>query len=543
MREIVDVVQETLAADEVMLFTYDPSSSSLELKVDGGDEFRLLLPEEPLLARAVRNRIGEISNDLTHDSEGRSLIAERYNARQLIAAPLGIGDDVRGVLVGVNCSRGAFTDSDLRLLTVIADRAALTIRNTELVSTLQRQVRELDGLQRLSKLLTSSEDLDMVIGESIRIVSEMVPCEKMAVLLYDPETDDLVTQEPVYGMTEEQIAQLRIPLSEPSLGGTVFRTNTPLMSNDAANDSWINPRFRELLEMDTLLVVPLAAGANPIGILKAVNANQGFFDENDLRFTSILGARLGSVLEVSLARGRERELMHQLREADRTKTEFVSMLAHELRGPMTTVMGFGYTLRDQADALSPEKRRDVLNIIVREVERLSRMVNDLLDVSRMESGVLSYELAPMDLGELIEGLISVHESLRATHLLDAHLDGELPKVMADRDRISQVLLNLLTNATRYSPEGTKIDISASYLREEGQVLVSVSDEGIGIPPREKERIFEKFSMLPKPGWTKKGTGLGLFITKSIVDAHGGKLWVDSELGKGSTFNVTLPVAD
>jgi len=542
MREIVSVTAESVAADRVMLFLYDPSSNSLELKVDGGDEFRLPLPDEPLLALTVRNRTAELSNDILRDSDGRSAIVDRYAARQLVAAPLIAGDQVLGALVGIDAVRGAFSTGDLRLLTVVADRAALTIHNADLVAALQRQVQELDGLQRLSKLLTSAEDLEHVIGESIRIVSEMVKCEKMAVLLHDEGSGQLITHRPVYGLTEAQVEGLRIPLNQPSLGATVFRTNTPLMSNDARHDSWVSPVFRDLLDMETVLVVPLSTGPRPIGILKAVNAVKGQFDQDDLRFTSILGTRVASVIEGGIARQRERELMRQLREADRTKTEFVSMLAHELRGPMTTVMGFGHTLRDQADALPEEKRQTILNIIVREVERLARMVNDLLDVSRMDSGSLSYELEPMAVDELIESILEVHTSLRASHIVDIQLDNGLPKVMADRDRISQVLINLLTNATRYSPEGTPIVLTARHPAGTNEVVVTVGDQGIGIPPRDQERIFEKFSMLPKPGWTKKGTGLGLFITKAIVEAHGGRIWVDSDIGSGSRFNFTLPTA-
>ncbi len=542
MREVVSVTAESVAADRVLLFLYDPASDLLELKVDGGGELRVLLADEPLLSQVVRNRNPELSNDILRDSAGRSTLVERYGAHQLVAAPLMAGDEVLGALVGLDAERGAFSTGDLRLLAVVADRAALTIHNAELVSALQRQVQELDGLQRLSKLLTSAEDLEHVIGESIRIVSEMVKCEKMAVLLHDSETDELVTHRPVHGLSEAEFEGLRIPLSQPSLGATVFRTNTPLMSNDARHDSWVSPIFRELLGMETVLVVPLASGPKPIGILKAVNADKGEFDQNDLRFTSILGTRVASVIEGSLARERERELMRQLREADRTKTEFVSMLAHELRGPMTTVMGFGYSLRDQADALPEEKKKEILNIIVREVERLARMVNDLLDVSRMDSGSLSYELEPMALDELINSIMSVHTSLRASHMVDLDIEDGLPKVMADRDRISQVLLNLLTNATRYSPEGTPIVVTARSLLSSNEVIVSVADQGIGIPQRDLERIFEKFSMLPKPGWTKKGTGLGLFITKAIVEAHGGRIWVDSDLGSGSRFNFTLPIA-
>lgn len=542
MQEVVNVVSDAVGSQRAMLFLYDLPSNQLVLKADGPDsEVRILLQDAPLLAKTIRSRSPEISNDLSRDSAGRSVLIEMFDANEMMAAPLIAGDEVLGVLAAVNAHSGAFTPADLRLLTIVADRAALTIQNAALIARLERQVRELDGVQRLSTLLTSSEDLETVLAEGTRILAEMARCEKLLILMHDEDADELVPGGPGSGIPAEELEDLRIPLTQPSLATTVFRTNTPLISNDAVSDNWVHKEFREKLGVDNVLVVPLASSRKPIGVLALINSVKGYFDDPDLRFTSLLGSRFASVIEGTLARERERHLMHQLREADRTKTEFVSMLAHELRGPMTTVMGFGYTLRDQSQSLPEEKKKEVLGIIVRETERLARMVNDLLDVSRMESGVLSYEVEPIALDELLENIIEVHSSLRARHVVDIQIEDDLPKVLADRDRISQVFLNLLTNATRYSPDDTTIRLR---IRRDGaeQVRVSVTDEGIGIPDRDRDRIFEKFAMLPKPGWVKKGTGLGLFITKGIVDAHGGRLWVDSELGHGSTFNFTLPVA-
>ncbi|MDQ3877759.1 MAG: ATP-binding protein, partial [Actinomycetota bacterium] len=159
-----------------------------------------------------------------------------------------------------------------------------------------------------------------------------------------------------------------------------------------------------------------------------------------------------------------------------------------------------------------------------------------------EAGTLRYDLEPMSIGELVDSILQVHSSLRSDHLIEADIPKDLPLVRGDRDRLRQVVINLLTNATRYSPAGTVVTISARYAEEVGAVQVSVSDEGIGIPEEDRDRIFGKFAMLPKPSWVKKGTGLGLFITKGIIDAHGGRLWVDSEPGHGSTFNFTVAVA-
>lgn len=401
-------------------------------------------------------------------------------------------------------------------------------------------------MHRLSRLLTTSETVDHVIGEAIRIVSDLLACEKMAVLLHDEDEDALAVHEPVFGIRDEQIPLMSVSLKDPSLVAGVFRTNTPLVSNEAGDDPWVPEAVRNELGVDNMLVVPLATGPRPIGVLAAVNAKKGSFDDQDLRFTTLLGNRLASVIESSLARERERALMQRLREADRTKSEFVSMLAHELSGPMTTIQGFGHSLSKNWGSVDDGKRAHILDILTKEIERLARLVNDLLDVSRMEAGTLRYDFEPTSLKEVVDNILVVHTSLKAKqHLVMTEVPEGLPEIRADKDRLRQVLLNLLTNATRYSPEGTTICIDAELMNTgdgDAFVKVGVHDEGIGIAPDDLDRVFSKFSMLPKPAWAKKGTGLGLFITKGIVEAHGGYLWVDSEPGQGSHFYFTLPVA-
>jgi signal transduction histidine kinase len=232
------------------------------------------------------------------------------------------------------------------------------------------------------------------------------------------------------------------------------------------------------------------------------------------------------------------------RRQDRTSADFLSILAHELKGPMTTVKGFGEALRDQWEELPAQDRKRMLDLLTKEIDRLSRLVGDLLDVSRMESGTLRYELEPVSLPELVDEIIDEHPSLQSMHKVSSEIPSELPKVLADKDRARQVLLNLLTNATRYSPGGTTVTLTAEPVVEDKKqfVAVSVEDEGIGIAAEDRERVFTKFVIIPKPSWVQKGTGLGLFITRGIVEAHGGRMWVDSEPGKGSTFSFSLRVA-
>jgi signal transduction histidine kinase len=541
--EILRIIEQVVHCDRSVLFLYDEDADLLRLQDRRDRGFVLPLSEPTILRRVLNSGLGEVVNDVDADPDSNPMFADALDARQLVAAPLVLTDKTLGVVGAINSRRGAFTHEDLRLLTVLADRVALTIENAELVGRLQRQVQELEGLHRLSRLLLSSETMERIVGESIRIVAEMLDCDKMALLLNDDNANCLVAMSSAVGLDDDQVAGLRITLDEPSLAATVFRTRTPLVSNDAPNDAWVNRHMVSLLGMDSLLAVPLTTGPKPIGVLKAMNARKGYFSDDDVRFAMLLGGQVGALVESSMGRQRERQLVQKLREADRTKSEFVSMLAHELKGPMTTIMGFSETLKQQWDKVPDEKKLSILDIVSKETGRLSRLVNDLLDVSRMEAGTLRYELSPVSLRELIDSIITVHTSLSAQHLVVNDIAPDLSPVLADTDRLRQVFINLLTNATRYSPEGTAIRLQARRLPDDGMIEISVSDEGIGISDQDKGRIFSKFSMLPKPGWVKKGTGLGLFITKGIVEAHGGRIWVESESGKGSTFAFTLRAAD
>jgi signal transduction histidine kinase len=541
--EVVSIVGDIVSCDIPSVFLYDEPTDTLvfEDPLDGRS-MSVPLSEPSMLRRIFHTGLGEVVNDVVSDPDVSPAMAESVGARQVVAVPLNVGEHRLGVLCGINSKVGAFTEDDLRRMSILADRAALTLQNADLRMTLRRQRQELEGLQRLSKLLTAAETVGHAVGESVRIVCDLLECQQMAILLYDEERDALVGHPPVVGMEEGKVQSLSVPLSQPSLIATVHRTGAPLYSNDAENDRWVDPALQIELGIETLLVAPLSTGPHPIGVLLAINSKKGNFEDGDVRFTNLLGSRIAAVIESSTARERERALMQRLWEADRTKTEFVSMLAHELRGPMTTILGFSQTLSTQWTTVPDDKRHHFLEIITKETGRLSRLVADLLDVSRMESGSLRYDLVPMPLDDLIATVLEVHTSLHRDHEIITQIPDDLPKVMADRDRIRQVLINLFTNAIRYSPEGTKIKLSAHVDEPNGKVVVSVADQGIGIAPQDMDKVFSKFVMLPKPTWVKKGTGLGLYITKGIVDAHGGRISIDSEPGKGATFSFTLNIA-
>lgn len=542
--DVMTILTETVPCELPIVLLHDDEDSLIMHTPTGGRGDPVPLSQPSVVRRIFQSGRGEIINDLSADVDGLPELDRRI--RQMAAAPLVSGERSLGVVAACDSLRGAFTEGDLRLLGVLADKVALVFENLTLQQALRRERHESEALHLLSKLLTSSEAFAHVVGEAVRTASELLDCEKIALLTWDVEHDELVAHRPVVGLDDAQVEGLRISLKEPSMAGAVLRTNSPLTSNDAPNDAWVSRRIRKLLDARTLLAAPVTSGPRPIGVLMAVNAKKGNFDEEDLRFTSVLASRIAGVIDAGRARARERELMHMLREADRTKSDFVSILAHELRGPMTTVRGLSDTVRRQWDKIDDAKRKEFLGIMSKEVERLSRLVSDLLDLSRMDAGTLRYELEPMALPELVDNILTVHPSLKAQHIVVSEVPDDLPKVLGDRERIHQVLLNLISNANRYSPQGTTVTLTGEHVLDDpaGPVVkIGVTDEGIGIAPEDMDRLFTKFARLPKPSWTAKGTGLGLYITRGIVEGHGGRVWAESEPGKGSTFFFTLKTAN
>ena len=408
-----------------------------------------------------------------------------------------------------------------------------------LQETVQRQSRELEALRRLAEIHTASESLDAILSTSVRAFAGVLQCEKACVLMHDEERNVLLAQRAAVGISESVLDAVCVPVEDITIAGAVLRTGAPVESNDAASDSWVDSYLRESLGIQQMLAVPLMAHGAPMCVLLAINPARGSFDDEDVKLATSVAAYVAAVLSSGRSHEHYRALVHQLREIDYTKSDFISMLAHELKGPMTTVLGFSHML--QGDSIPPERRSEVLDIISLEVSRLSRLVSDLLDMSRMEAGNLNSAFESVDLAEVIDSILSVHPSLASKHVVTCNVPDDLPNVSADPDRLRQALLNLLSNATRYSQRGTVVTIEADVIEEpdDPRVCISVKDEGIGISDEDKVRVFSRFVMLEKPNWTTKGTGLGLYITKGIVESHGGRIWVESEPGSGSTFRMTL----
>jgi signal transduction histidine kinase len=242
--------------------------------------------------------------------------------------------------------------------------------------------------------------------------------------------------------------------------------------------------------------------------------------------------KLGEALES------QRSANATLEKLDRTKTEFLSIVSHEFRTALTGIQGFSELIRD--GGLEADEVRAYGGYIFNDADRVNRLIGDMLDLDRMESGRMSIRTADVDINEVLSDAIARAGGSPSVEF-KADLDPRLPIVVGDRDRLVQVVSNLVNNAVKYSPDGGTVTLSS---RTEGDfALVSVTDTGVGIPPDEIGHVFERFRRV-RSGAAQSipGTGLGLTIVKQIVEMHGGKIWVESAVGHGSAFHFTLPLA-
>lgn len=240
----------------------------------------------------------------------------------------------------------------------------------------------------------------------------------------------------------------------------------------------------------------------------------------------------------------QEHMIDRLRELDRLKTEFVSMVSHDLRSPMATIAGFADTLRLNWDAFTDDHKREILERISRSTSHLSRLVENVLQVSQIESGKLTYDIQAMDIVQLVYRVVGENtqpiHGVTAGSKIDVSVPDLVPLVRGDEIRQWQIITNLVTNALKFSAEGESVEIQVTP--KSTHVHISVTDHGPGIKPEDMDKLFKKFIRLEQPeGMKVKGTGLGLYICKSMVEAQGGEIWVESQPGAGSTFTYTVPI--
>jgi signal transduction histidine kinase len=393
----------------------------------------------------------------------------------------------------------------------------------------------LETANRVARALASSLDLDAAFGAFIRELRGLVPFERAAIVLVDGDTATTIA---TAGRGANEVFP---PGSVEPLEGSVFKQvfeGQIVVRRDLEERGYKEDELLLELGLRSGVVAPLLLGARTIGMLSVSRAAPDAFSDDEVELVALLGRLVATAVENIRAYEAERRRVEELARLSALRADFVSLVSHELRSPMAAVIGASRTLQERWQSLTAEQRASFLALIADETTRLADLVADVLDTSRLEAGTFSYRFENVDLAGLVGDAVASAMLAQQDVAVVAAVTGKLPTIRGDRARLRQVVGNLIDNAVKYSPEDGEVEVRA--FAADGGVRVSVRDAGPGIPREHQAQIFEKFGRLEIPGSSKPGTGLGLFIARSIAEAHGGTLDVSSLPREGATFVLTLP---
>jgi len=392
-------------------------------------------------------------------------------------------------------------------------------KTTDLEARLARFQRVLE----LSRILNSTLDLETLLTLIIEAAREITRTEASSILLTDAKTGELYF-EAATGTKSEEVKRVVVPPN--SLAGWVAREGKPQIIDDVSSDPRHSPLSDQQSGFKTraLIALPLQVKGRTIGVLEAVNrVDDSPFDDEDVDVLSALAAHAAVAIENA-------RLFQQ--------SDLISEMVHELRTPLTSIVAYSELL--MRDDLKREQQRAFVETILQESTRLTAMINGFLDLARLQSGRARLAHVPVDMAGLLRDCVSVMKPQADKKDIQVALDtpSDLPPVEGDAGRLKQVLMNLLSNAIKYTAPGGRVNARAG-LRDDS-VHIAIEDTGRGIPEQDLPHIFDKFyRVADSEGWAT-GTGLGLSITKEIVEAHGGRIDVASQVGVGTIFTVVMP---
>jgi signal transduction histidine kinase len=411
----------------------------------------------------------------------------------------------------------------------------------EKVEVLERRVAVLERILRISQILTSTLQLEPLLQTITQAATELTDTAASSIMLVDKNTGALHF-ETVSGSKREEVKRVTVPL-DGSIAGWIVREGKPLLIPDVRQDPRFYTRVDETTDFEThsILGVPLQVRGKVIGVLEALNkTGDGIFMQDDINTLSTLAAHAAIAIENARLVTEIQKAYEELSELDRLKSEFVAIASHELQTPLTVILGYASFLKEEATGAASEQA----DVVLQSALRLRSLIDDMVNLRHVETGGAELELEQLSLNELVTTITGEFASLAEARKqnVSIKLASQPPMVRADRQKLHLVLANLLSNAIKFTPEGGRIQVAVETKGNE--VWVSVRDTGVGIPPRKQERIFDRFYQV-EPSLTRRfeGMGLGLSIAKGMVELHGGRIWVESVEGMGSSFTFALPLPE
>ena len=455
--------------------------------------------------------------------------------RSMIIVPVHTHEDMLGALVFGSSKPNAFIDPDIWLAQLLSLQTAIALRHTSLLERAQKRAAQIGLVNQVAKKLTSTLNIDELLTSASEAIQKNFQYFDVTIFLRVPEGRELVLAAHSGNFVDFLPHGYRQKIGDGIVGWVAEHGESVL-----ANDVSLDPRFlaHQYHNTNSELALPIISEDEVVGVLNVEDTKLYAFDDTDIIVLETLCDQIGSAVHNARLFDEIKRTNDRLVELDKLKTDFVGIVSHDFRTPLSTIMLAAKSLlRKEVNA---DRLREYLNIIVDQAGRLSLLAEDTLSIAKIESGQLSYQFKIVNVEGIIQEAVSMVK-ISARHSFNSSIEMSCSYVRGDQNKLRQVLQNLISNAVKYSPAGGQIHVSVLPSEElPDEVLFSVSDDGLGIPEEYTGKLFQKYARVDTGEAGKiKGTGLGLWICREIIKAHGGKIWVDSEVGKGSKFHFTV----
>ncbi len=506
-----------------------------------------------LVGRAVIDRKTIHVRDLVQAlAEYPETTAARYDVQSALAVPLLREGVALGVIRISRTEIRPFTDNQIALLQTFADQAVIAIENVRLFTELQtrtgeltRSVGELTALGEISQVLSSTLDLETVLTTIVSRAVQLSGVDGGVVFEYDNGTEEFVHRaatETGGALAEARRATL-VRKGEGVVGRTAITLEPVQVPDITEPGAYVGANRENLIEsgIRAILAVPMVREGQLIGCLVVSRNRAGNFPAETVELLRTFATQSALAIQNARLFHEIADKSRQLEAASQHKSEFLANMSHELRTPLNAIIGFSEVLAQGMFGAINDKQTEYLHDILESGRHLLSLINDILDLSKIEAGRMDLELSEFDLPQAIQNALTLvrERALRRGIALHHVIDARVADIRADERKIKQVLLNLLSNAIKFTPEGGRIEVRAAPA--DGLVEVSVTDTGVGIAPEDQEAVFEEFRQVGTADKKAEGTGLGLTLSRKFIELHGGQIRVTSQVGVGSRFTFTLPL--
>jgi GAF domain-containing protein len=546
-----------IVGDQIELAAFTSTDDTSDAAVRA--TYPMSLRSERPIAQAVRDRapvnIADAHTDPRVPEAVRAIARVRgYQSR--VSVPLLRHEEAVGAISVTRREPGGFTDDEIALLKTFADQAVIAIENARLLSELQartaeltRSVDELTALGDVGRVLSSTLDLETVLQTIVTRANQLTGTAGCTIWEYDEPRAEFRLRASHYA-DEGDAALLQAPgraTTIPKGQGVTTRVmerrqpvQIPEITAEGAYESPIRGLLIEAGHR-ALLGVPLLSEGQVIGVLAVTRKTPGAFEPETVRLLSTFATQSALAIQNARLFLEIADKSRQIEVASQHKSEFLANMSHELRTPLNAIIGFSEVLSEKMFGELNEKQEEYSKDIHASGQHLLSLINDILDLSKIEAGRMELELSDFHLPTALDSALTLVRERAGRRGIALHLavDERLGQIQGDERKVRQVVLNLLSNAIKFTPEGGRIEVQA--VPKDGLVQVSVTDTGVGIAPEDQEAVFEEFRQVGTADKKVEGTGLGLTLCRKFVELHGGRIWVKSELGVGATFTFTIPV--